>query len=317
MGFVELLLGVVFVGAVGIGFAMIPDAKTRGEFSAVKWSFAIAFLAIPTAYIYWLHEVKPHIYLQFVFGIIALIILSVIAPKTLKWIASKEKRQSESAESIAEGIRRVLHQAPIISGSGNTATLTGDIKADIVHFGPQYSGITPIAGPSSESLDNTIVAEFANALMPTVVPKEGRINTIQLHPNGFSVGGRVGSPGGNWDWAGKEPMNAYKCTIKNFGKSAVSNIRLTLRAGYLENIKDGTGGRSGKLLSSNDYRIVIPVLKANADDEYALYVYNGTPNYVEIQLPVEATLQKVGEQQQFAVQLQVHTGGFPMHLFPT
>jgi hypothetical protein len=168
---------------------------------------------------------------------------------------------------------------------------------------------------AAPSLDNTIVVECLDAVMPTLVPPTGMANTIHVNPNG-GFGNRSGAPGEKWDWGtSTPPLRAFKCSIKNLGSVPVSDIRVMLRAVFLEELSSG----SGQPKHSFDYRIVIPSLKAAGADEYVIYIYNiGIPFYADIQLPQSVTLRKIGDAGDIEVKVRAHqsTPGFPLRLTP-
>jgi hypothetical protein len=111
MGFVELLLGVIFAAglACGIGLGAMGDASNV-EFWGARAGFIVAAIAVSIAYWYWWNEPEKALWHVIGLGAIAGLWVFVGLPLQLKWLEGREAKMKASATT---------HEAPPRPSSPN------------------------------------------------------------------------------------------------------------------------------------------------------------------------------------------------------
>ncbi|MDR3417917.1 MAG: hypothetical protein P4L83_17225 [Nevskia sp.] len=96
MSFGDILIGVIFVLALGAGIGMTPAAETTNEFFWTKASYVIAALALAIGFFFWLFEEERHLAQRTILGSVVGMFIFVGIPELLSWVSSKEAAKHSS-----------------------------------------------------------------------------------------------------------------------------------------------------------------------------------------------------------------------------
>jgi len=88
-------------------------------------------------------------------------------------------------------------------------------------------------------------------------------------------------------------FNTLRCSVTNYGAPRI-NVLFHLHARYIEAIFDGKSARGGKVLSEKDLDAPIGRLESGKENLFDFYITNRMNNFVEVDLPNEATTQSLG-----------------------
>jgi hypothetical protein len=170
----------------------------------------------------------------------------------------------------------------------------------------EASGSAIIPLPPPLKLMFPLFAECHLGLMPKIVPPEGRILALNLFPTPVANGGgglveHFATAGTEWTWptsTGGMPLMAYRCQITSYSNIPVSEVALSFRLKFIAEIKDANDPntlRSGPVTLERDWPIRIAKIDSGADRPFVFYVYNITPQFVEVRFPSSATGKLLGD----------------------
>lgn len=172
--------------------------------------------------------------------------------------------------------------------------------------------------------DGTIVFECTESHFPEIVPPEGKINTLSMffqasNPEFQAIGSsiRYGKPGEHWDWKGHD--TCYKCIITNHSDTTALDLEITLLATYYARVSTDNGSKSGDMLGTHKYKVLIPALKANGETPYEFYMYSQGKLYASAVPEARAKINKMGSLSNIEVIMGYSSGGcmkVPMNFYP-
>lgn len=170
-------------------------------------------------------------------------------------------------------------------------------------------------------LDKSIVIECIRTKLPDAMPSSGKIQELSLfyHPEnslkGIGVELRSREAGTKLEWMAHN-NEGYRCTVKNYASTPLSDITLKLQVIYMDFIRtEENTWRTGDQLYTQDYIARIPILKGNGDDEFVFYVYNQCAYWANFYPRPTAVIGKIGDKTEQEIEIIVTGGGSMEHAF--
>jgi hypothetical protein len=144
---------------------------------------------------------------------------------------------------------------------------------------------------------------------------------VQVQDGGGVLTPVGGSPGSAVYVGANYLMRLHQCRVVNYGVSALTRVRLPLRAVYAEAISRGPGmSQSGAVIREHFLNIQIPKIDPGASNPFVFYLVNFSRSYVQIYAPASATATVIGESVEREIPTQaisdlpLETGGVTMPL---
>jgi hypothetical protein len=109
MGLIEILIGVVFTLAVGVGVAMTTSATTGAEFWVARGCFGIAGAALLVAYVFWVWSGPRDPSWRVLAGAIVGVLVVAGTTETILWVNFRQ--QQSDAQKVSQETAQL---APVI-----------------------------------------------------------------------------------------------------------------------------------------------------------------------------------------------------------
>jgi len=165
-----------------------------------------------------------------------------------------------------------------------------------------------------ESADEVVHIDCQFGLMPTVIPPDGRNYILMTYPIPRESGGgglaeAFGLPGSEQRWSAQNagPATGYRCQLTNYGKSPMFNVEMVVMLSFREvqRKRDNPNAlTSGVVTLSRGWLVPVKKIDSGPNNPFIFYIFNTSPQFVDVSLPKSVTYQKGDSEKRFTVTLK-------------
>jgi len=193
---------------------------------------------------------------------------------------------------------------------GNVRASRGSVS---VGHGSSVNIVSSIGNPEAERggvrSEVSLFLECNFGTFPTVISRSGKNYFMEIRGSSGEYGGDglayFFGPAGSTAGFGPGQL-AYECNLINYGATPLFNVQVPLGLTFKEarTVPGQPNARQiGAIRSHREWPIVIPKIDAGRDNPFAFYIKSTSPDFVDVRLPQNVTLQQGGNQATITVRL--------------
>jgi hypothetical protein len=174
------------------------------------------------------------------------------------------------------------------------------------------SGPEKQRNPSATPSETTVLVECVGSPGTLIAPASGQVTVFQLFQKSVEAGIDItpltysAAPGSRLDVTNNPMQGLHGCTVTNYGKLPLLQVRIPFHLVVLEAEKIAAGElRGGKVHSENILTVPIARLDVGPDESKTFYFQNFDPVFMHVILPTEISGQKLGSDEHVAIHLIV------------